>query len=238
MLGQLIKVFFHNNQFTISQDNSSSHRFRRGDRWLLEVKKGYHKIDIKPISVNHSMDKVTCNSSSQELSFLWHQRMGHLSIISFNKMLKYNASDGTDNSYLQTICLYHPCSVAKSEHQLVKNTSRNLVWKPGDVIVVDLIGPLPVSINHMKYTLVIQDVFLSVVVAIPIMEKTDAKSKLQDWMTQFMNVINNTIRVLRSDNVEEFKNNNLEQFLESKGIIHEFPMPYEHHQNSRIKQTN
>ncbi|MBW0468083.1 hypothetical protein O181_007798 [Austropuccinia psidii MF-1] len=39
MLGQLIKVFFHNNKFIISQENSSFHSFRRGDRWFLEVKK-------------------------------------------------------------------------------------------------------------------------------------------------------------------------------------------------------
>ncbi|MBW0544492.1 hypothetical protein O181_084207 [Austropuccinia psidii MF-1] len=90
----------------------------------------------------------------------------------------------------------------------------------------------------MKYVLMIQDVFFKVVVAIPISDKSDAKLKLQNWMTQFMNVTDDTIKILRNDNGTEFKNNLLEQFLVSKGIIHEFSMPYEHHQNGRIERTN
>ncbi|MBW0462673.1 hypothetical protein O181_002388 [Austropuccinia psidii MF-1] len=90
----------------------------------------------------------------------------------------------------------------------------------------------------MKYALMIQDVFSKVVVTIPILDKSDAKLKLQNWMTQFMNVTDSTIRILQSDNGTEFKNNLLEQFLVRKGIMHEFSMPYEHHQNGRIERTN
>ncbi|MBW0538660.1 hypothetical protein O181_078375 [Austropuccinia psidii MF-1] len=99
-------------------------------------------------------------------------------------------------------------------------------------------GPLPVSMNHMKYNLMIQDAFSRVVVEIPILDKSEAKSKLQNWMVQFMNVTNNTIKILRSDNGAEFKNNTLEQFLIRKGIVHEFAMPFEHHQNGKIERTN
>ncbi|MBW0564521.1 hypothetical protein O181_104236 [Austropuccinia psidii MF-1] len=84
----------------------------------------------------------------------------------------------------------------------------------------------------------IQDVFSKVVVAIPILDKSEAKSKLKLWMIQFLNVTNNSIKILCSDNGAKFKNNNIEQFLLDKSIIHEFAMPYEHHQNGAIERTN
>ncbi|MBW0538413.1 hypothetical protein O181_078128 [Austropuccinia psidii MF-1] len=105
-------------------------------------------------------------------------------------------------------------------------------------MVVDLIGPLPESLNNMKHILMIQEVFSKVVVAIPIADKSEANFKLQHWMNQFINITNNKIKILQSNNGTEFKNHTLEQFLVSKGIIHEFSMPYEHHQNGRIKRTN
>ncbi|MBW0489839.1 hypothetical protein O181_029554 [Austropuccinia psidii MF-1] len=164
--------------------------------------------------------------------------MGHLSVRNLNFLLKYKAADGIKHSCFQNISVCHPCSIAKSEHRPVKNASRNLIKKPGDVAVVDLIGPLPVSLNNMQYVLMIQDVFSKVVVAIPILDKSEAKSSFKLWMVQFMNVTNNSIKILQSDNGEEFKNNIIEQFLLNKGIIHEFAMPYEHHQNGTIEGTN
>ncbi|MBW0490169.1 hypothetical protein O181_029884 [Austropuccinia psidii MF-1] len=239
MLTQQIKVEFSDNRFIISQAGSIFHSFRKNERWFLMVQKDPEMIDIKPLCINDSdVTHVKSTQKSDNFSFLWHQRMGHLSIRNLNRLLKYNAADGIIHSQLQNIGVCHPCSVAKSQHRPVKNASRNLVEKAGDVIVVDLIGPLPVSLNNMKYVLMIQDVFSRVVVAIPILDKSEAKSKLMHWMIQFSNVTKNSIKILRSDNGAEFKNNVIDQFLLSKGVIHELAMPYEHHQNGQVERTN
>ncbi|MBW0555671.1 hypothetical protein O181_095386 [Austropuccinia psidii MF-1] len=193
--------------------------------------------DIRPLSIENS-NQLTSSRQSENSSFLWHRQMGHLFIRNLNWLLKYNAADGITHSHFQSIGICHPCSVAKIKHFPVKNALRNLVKKAGDIIVVDLIGPFPVSLNQMKYVLMIQDVFSRVVVAIPILDKSEAKLKLQNWMIQFMNLTNNSIKILQSDNGAKFKNNVIDQFLISKGIIHELTMPYEHHQNGRIEQTN
>ncbi|MBW0535087.1 hypothetical protein O181_074802 [Austropuccinia psidii MF-1] len=47
-----------------------------------------------------------------------------------------------------------------------------------------------------------------------------------------------SIKGLRTDNGAEFKNNIMDKFLREKGIIHEYSMPYEHHQNRKIERTN
>ncbi|MBW0540441.1 hypothetical protein O181_080156 [Austropuccinia psidii MF-1] len=53
-----------------------------------------------------------------------------------------------------------------------------------------------------------------------------------------MNVTQYKIKTLRMDNGTEFKNFVLNDFLTQHGIIHEYSMPYEHHQNGRIERTN
>ncbi|MBW0541760.1 hypothetical protein O181_081475 [Austropuccinia psidii MF-1] len=53
-----------------------------------------------------------------------------------------------------------------------------------------------------------------------------------------MNTMKATIKAIRTDNGTEFKNSTFDAYLKGKGIIHEFSMPYEHHQNGKIEQTN
>ncbi|MBW0539771.1 hypothetical protein O181_079486 [Austropuccinia psidii MF-1] len=113
-----------------------------------------------------------------------------------------------------------------------------MVQNPGDVIVADLIGPLPLSLDHKKYVLTIQDCFSRLTVAIPLMDKAEAKGKLQNWMIQFENFSGYTIKVIQTDNGSEFKNSIFEEFLRKNGIIHEYSVPYEHHQNGKIEWTN
>ncbi|MBW0569191.1 hypothetical protein O181_108906 [Austropuccinia psidii MF-1] len=218
IIDQLIKITFCKNQFIIQQAGINFYSYKRDASWFLHIKNDSYDINIKPLDAVNSSTVTSKDNDlvSQDMSSLWHQQMGHLSDIG--------------------VC--HPCSISKSEHWPVKNGSRGIVEKPGDVIVVDLIGPLPESLNNMKYILMIQDVFSKVVVALPIADKSEAKFKLQHWMNKFINITNNKIKILQSDNRTEFKNHTLEQFLGSKGIIHEFAMPYEHHQNGRIEWMN
>ncbi|MBW0497894.1 hypothetical protein O181_037609 [Austropuccinia psidii MF-1] len=214
MINQLIKITFCKNQFIIQQAGIDFYSFKRNARWFLHIKNDSYGINIKPLhAVNSSpVTSAKDNSVSQDMSSLWNQRMD--------------------------IGVCHPCSISKSEHWPIKNKSQGIVERPGDVTVVDLIGPLPESLNNMKYILMIQDVFSTVVVAIPIVDKSEAKFKLQNWMNQFNNVTNNKIKILWHDNGTEFRNHTLEKFLGSKGIIHKFAIPYECHQNGRIKQMN
>ncbi|MBW0493093.1 hypothetical protein O181_032808 [Austropuccinia psidii MF-1] len=199
----------------------------------------FHRYTIQcdaTSSVNHQ--DTAKEDKANDSNMLWHRRMGHLSTRNLNRMMKFNAASGIKTYNLKPIGICHPCSIAKSKHLPIHNESHNMVKKPGDVIVADLMGPLPLSMNNMKYILMIQDVFSRVVVSIPILDKSEAKSKLQHWITQFINVTDNTVKVIRTDNGSEFKNNTFGEFLKTKGIVHEFAMPYKHHQNGRIERTN
>ncbi|MBW0536231.1 hypothetical protein O181_075946 [Austropuccinia psidii MF-1] len=102
----------------------------------------------------------------------------------------------------------------------------------------DLMGPYESSLNNKKYILMIQDAFSRVIVAISLADKSEARTCLMNWIRQFLNVTNYKIKIIRTDNGTEFKNHLLNNFLTKNCIIHEYSMPYEHHQNGRIERTN
>ncbi|MBW0522566.1 hypothetical protein O181_062281 [Austropuccinia psidii MF-1] len=169
---------------------------------------------------------------------LWHRRMGHLSIRNIKRLLQFKAADGIPSIKCDCIGICHPCSVAKSQHQPFQGISRQMVQGPGDVIIADLMGPLPPSLDRKKYVLTIQDCFSRLTVAIPLLDKTEAKVELQQWILQFMNTTGCKVKIVRTDNGSEFKNIIFNDFLKQQGILREYSMPYEHHQNGKIERTN
>ncbi|MBW0461271.1 hypothetical protein O181_000986 [Austropuccinia psidii MF-1] len=82
--------------------------------------------------------------------------------------------------------------------------SRRHVNEPGDMIAVDLIGPLPISIDEKKYALVIQDLYSRLMAIIALTDKFEAKSQLQLWIIKFENMTKFNIRAIRMDNGAEF----------------------------------
>ncbi|MBW0526412.1 hypothetical protein O181_066127 [Austropuccinia psidii MF-1] len=211
--------------------------FKKNSQWFLPFSSPLNISAITPIPYNSlvSHDQRREKADRVDLNLLWHRQMGHLSIRNFNRIMKFNTVIGIKPLTLQKIGVCHLCSIAKSKNINIKNPPWQMIKKAGDVIVADLMGPLPLSMNNMKYILMIQDAFSRVVVAIPLMDKSEAKTKLQNWIIQFTNVTDNKIKVVRTDNRSKLKNNNLGEFLKNRGIIHEFAMPYKHHQNGNIE---
>ncbi|MBW0544491.1 hypothetical protein O181_084206 [Austropuccinia psidii MF-1] len=85
MIGQLIGVTFFNNQFIIHQGGINFQSFKRDDRWFLAIERSSPTIDVRPLNANLcDINETTCNYSLEELSPLWHQQLGHLSIRNLN----------------------------------------------------------------------------------------------------------------------------------------------------------
>ncbi|MBW0541448.1 hypothetical protein O181_081163 [Austropuccinia psidii MF-1] len=196
---------------------------------------------INPLSASDEPPEINLNTrpgNHVDTSLLWHRRMGHLSLRNIKRLLKFKAADGIPSIKFDRIGICHPCSVAKSQHRPFQGISRQMVQGPGDVIIADLMGPLPPSLDRKKYVLTIQDCFSRLTVAIPLLDKTEAKVELQQWILQFMNTTGYKVKIVRTDNGSEFKNMIFNDFLKQQGILHEYSMPYEHHQNGKIERTN
>ncbi|MBW0544541.1 hypothetical protein O181_084256 [Austropuccinia psidii MF-1] len=238
LLEEKFSISFLNHSFRLHNRHLHFLTIKRNNRWFIPFN------NSTPPAINiKSVSPLICSTNSatksyQDNNLLWHRRIGHLSIRHLRRMQKANIVSGLPHFPFSDVKLCHDCSLSKSQHRPIKSASRQIVNRPGDLIVADLMGPYEASLNNKKYILMIQDAFSWVVVAIPLVDKSEAKTYLINWIRQFLNVTAYKIITLRTDNGTEFKNHFLNDFLVRNGIIHEYSMPYEHHQNGQIERTN
>jgi hypothetical protein len=69
-------------------------------------------------------------------------------------------------------------------------------------------------------------------------EKSQTQDTLKGSLRQAQNEFGLRIKKIRSDNGTEFKNSQIEGFLEDEGIKHEFSSPYTPQQNSVVERKN
>jgi transposase InsO family protein len=69
-------------------------------------------------------------------------------------------------------------------------------------------------------------------------EKSQTQETLKRFLRRAQNEFGLIIKKIRSDNGTEFKNSQIEGFLEEEGIKHEFSSPYTHKQNGVVERKN
>jgi len=60
---------------------------------------------------------------------------------------------------------------------------------------------------------------------------------LIEWSDETTNILNKSIKYIKSDNEKEFLSNNFKSFCKSKEIIHLLTVPYTPQQNGRAGNT-
>ncbi|MBW0461349.1 hypothetical protein O181_001064 [Austropuccinia psidii MF-1] len=107
-----------------------------------------------------------------------------------------------------------------------------------DVVVIDLVGPFPISVQRHLYGLVIQDHSSSVVLFIPLKSKNEATKAALGWLRSLNVLSGHQVKRLRSNNAGEFASNDFEDGLFQLGIMHAKEIPYEHHNNGKVERVN
>ncbi|MBW0498090.1 hypothetical protein O181_037805 [Austropuccinia psidii MF-1] len=186
--------------------------------------------------------KMYCNAISdysKDVLRLLHRRLAHLSLRTVRRMQRLQSARGLPPQIVtndEHLC--QSCSLAKSKHSPLQAESRQIVQAPGDVVVTDLMGPFPVLMDKKVYALLVQDHYSSLTTFYPLKAKSEAANFIIGWIEKFNNLTKYTIKRLQSDNGGEFSLQRLKEYLDSKGIVHERTIPYEHHQAGKIERTN
>jgi transposase InsO family protein len=89
-----------------------------------------------------------------------------------------------------------------------------------------------------KYYLVIVDDYSRFTWVLFLQEKSQTQETLKGFLRQAQNEFGLRIKKIRSDNGTEFKNSQIEGFLEEEGIKHEFSSPYTPQQNCVVEMKN
>ncbi|CAG4980328.1 unnamed protein product [Colias eurytheme] len=169
-------------------------------------------------------------------TYLWHQRMGHLNFTSLNKVPLctegVNLSTGMENSICVT-CLEG--KQTRKPFPAEGSRATSLL----ELIHSDVCGPMQqTSIGGARYFVTFIDDFSRRVCIYPIKNKSEVFEKFVEYKNRVENELNKKIKILRSDNGTEYKNNIFETYLKKHGILHQTSNPYSPEQNGLSERMN
>jgi transposase InsO family protein len=111
--------------------------------------------------------------------------------------------------------------------------------RPLELLHMDLFGPVAyLSIGESKYDLVIVDDFSRFTWVFFLQDKSETQGTLKRFLRRAQNEFELKVKKIRSDNGSEFKNLQVEEYLEEEGIKHEFSAPYTPQQNGVVERKN
>jgi hypothetical protein len=156
-----------------------------------------------------------------------------------HKLLKGEHILGLTNVHFEKDRVCSACQAGKQvgaqhPHKDIMTTDR-----PLELLHMDLFGMIAyISIGRSKYCLVIVDDYSHFTWVFFLQDKSQTQETLKGFLRRAQNEFGLRIKKIRSDNGTEFKNSQIEGFLEEEGIKHEFSSPYTPQQNGVVERKN
>jgi transposase InsO family protein len=98
--------------------------------------------------------------------------------------------------------------------------------RPLKILHIDLFGPIAyLSICGNKYGLIIIDDYSHFTRVFFLQDKSETQKMLKKFLKRAPNKFDVKVKKIRSDNGTEFKNTQVEDFLDEEDIKHEFSAP-------------
>ena len=212
--------------------------FRRSDGSLAF--KGV--LDGKLYLVDFAKEEAgldACLIAKTSMGWLWHRRLAHVGMKNLHKLLKGEHVIGLTNVQFEKD---RPCAACQAGKQVGgAHHSKNVMTtsRPLELLHMDLFGPVAyLSIGGSKYGLVIVDDFSRFTWVFFLQDKSETQGTLKRFLRRAQNEFELKVKKIRSDNGSEFKNLQVEEFLEEEGIKHEFSAPYTPQQNGVLERKN
>jgi hypothetical protein len=173
------------------------------------------------------------------MGWLWHRRLAHAGMKNLHKLVKGEHILGLTNVHFEKDRVCSACQAGKQvgahhPHKNIMTTDR-----PLELFHMYLFDPIAyISIGGSKYYLVIVDDYSRFTWVFFLQEKSQTQEILKGFLRRAQNEFGLRIKKIRSDNGTEFKNSQIEGFLEDEGIKHEFSSPYTPQQNGVVETKN
>jgi transposase InsO family protein len=210
--------------------------FRRSDD--LVAFKGVLEGQLYLVDFNRA-ELDTCLIAKTNWGWIWHRRLAHVGMKNLHKLLKGEHILGLTNVLFEKDRVCSTCQTGKQvgvhhPHKNIMTTDR-----PLELLHMDLFGSIAyISIGGSKYCLVIVDDYSRFTWVLFLQEKSQTQETLKGFLRRAQNEFGLRIKKIRSDNGTEFKNSQIEGFLEEEGIKHEFSSPYTPQQNGVVERKN
>jgi transposase InsO family protein len=180
-----------------------------------------------------------CLIAKTNMGWLWHRRLAHVDMRNLHKLQKYDHILGLTNIVFGKDRPWGACQARKQvgTHHHVKNIITTI--RPLEMLHMDLSGHVAyISIDGNKFGLVIVDDYSRFIWVFFLQGKNKTQEVLKKFLRRAQNEFDVKVKNIRSDNSTEFKNTQVEGFLDEEGIKHEFSAPYTPQQNGVAKKKN
>ncbi|GJX85058.1 putative ribonuclease H-like domain-containing protein [Tanacetum coccineum] len=196
---------------------------------LLKVprKKNMYSVDLKNIVPKRGLNFLFAKATSNE-SKHWHRRLGHLNFKTLNKLVKGNLVRGLPSKLFENDQTCVACQKGKQHKASYKSKTENSISLLLYLLHMDLFGPTFVkSLMKKMYCLVVTVDYSKMRLDI-----------LKSFITGIENLVDHKVKVIRCDNGTEFKNREMNQFCEKKGILRQYCVARTPQQNGVAERRN
>jgi transposase InsO family protein len=143
------------------------------------------------------------------------------------KLLKDEHILGLTNVHFEKNRICRACQARKQVGVPHPPKSIMTTTQPLELIHMDLFGSVAyLSLGGNKYGLVIVDDYSRFTWVFFLYDKCQVQEKVKIFIGRAQKEFSLPIKKVRSDNRTEFKNTQVEKFLDEEGIKHEFSIPY------------
>ncbi|GJW80565.1 putative ribonuclease H-like domain-containing protein [Tanacetum coccineum] len=207
---------------------------------LLRVprKNNMYSVDLKNIVPKGGFTCLFAKATSDE-SKPWHRRLGHLNFKTMNKLGKGNLVSGLPSKLFENDQTCVACQKGKQHRASCKSKIVNSISLPLHLLHMDLFGLTFVkSLKKKMYCLVVTDNYSRFTWVFFLDSKDETSGILKSFLTRIENLIDHKVKVIRCDNGTEFKNREMNQFCEMKGILRQFSVARTPQQNGVAERRN
>nr|GEV32030.1 putative ribonuclease H-like domain-containing protein [Tanacetum cinerariifolium] len=207
---------------------------------LLRVPKenNMYNVNLKNIVPSGDLTCLFAKATIDE-SNLWHRRLEHINFKTINKLVKGNLVRGLPTQVLENVNTCAACKKGKQHRASYKTKHVSSVDQPLYSLHMDLFGLTFVkSLNKKSYCLVVTDDYNRFTWVFFLATKDMTSPILKTFITSLENQLSLKVKVIRSDNRTEFKNNDLNQFCRMMGIKREFSVPRTPQPNGIAERKN
>ena len=121
---------------------------------LCSNKNNIYKIKLSELKSQN----VKCLFSVNDEQWVWHRRLGHVSMRRISQINKLNLVRGLPNQKFSSYALYEACQKGKFAKPPFKAKNVISTSRPLELLHIDLFGPVKTaSISDKKYGLVVVD---------------------------------------------------------------------------------
>jgi hypothetical protein len=200
--------------------------FRRSDgsfafKGVLRGK--LYLVDFIPEEV----ELVRCLIAKINIDWLWHRRLAHVDMRNLHKLQKDDHILGLANIVFEKD---RPCGGCQARNQVgTHHHAKNIMTttRPLKMLHMDLFGPVAyISTGGNKYGLVIVDDYSRFTWVFFLQDKNETQEVLKKFLRRALNEFDAKVKKIRSENGTEFKNTQVDDFLDGEDIKHEFSASY------------